>query len=124
MKFQFVTALALASTMAVAAPINDQQEVLGAVAATRSKREGGSTGAELQDNNQPTAGLFGDGNSFGNQGLGGFLAATVDSLTKTIASPIKGILAPGGGNGGNGGSGGSGAAGGVGNLFSGILGGL
>ena len=114
MKFQFVTALALASTMAVAAPINDQQEVLGAVAATRSKREGGSTGA----------GLFGDGNSFGNQGLGGFLAATVDSLTKTIASPIKGILAPGGGSGGNGGSGGSGAAGGVGNLFSGILGGL
>ncbi|CAX40499.1 conserved hypothetical protein [Candida dubliniensis CD36] len=112
MKFQFVTALAFVSTMVVAAPINDQQEVAGAIAATRSKRAGGSTGAELQDNNQATAGLFGDGNSFGNQGLGGFLAATVDSLTKAIASPIKGILAPGGNSGAGG------------NLLSGILGGL
>ncbi|EER30452.1 conserved hypothetical protein [Candida tropicalis MYA-3404] len=96
MKFQVVTAIAFAASMAVAAPL-EQKPML---AATKTKRAG-STGAELQHENQATAGLFGNGNTYGNAGIGGFIDATIDSITKAISSPVRGILAGGGILGGN-----------------------
>ncbi|EMG49213.1 PGA11 Predicted GPI-anchored protein 11 [Candida maltosa Xu316] len=96
MKFSTVSVLALAATMVAATPVAEQAAVqVPIVGATKSKRDG-STGAELRENgaSQETAGLFGNGNAYGNSGIGGFIDATIDSITKLISSPIRGILAP------------------------------
>ena len=63
-------------------------------APTKSNNAIPGTGADLQHQNQATAGIFGNGNTYGNAGIGGQGVATIDSITKAISSPIRGILAP------------------------------
>lgn len=91
MRFETITAIVLAASMVAAAPI-DQNPML---TATKTKR-GGSTGAQLAAENEATYGLFGNGNSYGNAGIGGEAVATIDSITKLLTSPIRGILNGGG----------------------------
>ncbi|EMG49245.1 hypothetical protein G210_0055 [Candida maltosa Xu316] len=62
--------------------------------ATKTNNAIPGTGADLQNQNSATGGVFGNGNTYGNKGIGGDVVANIDSITKVIASPVKGILAP------------------------------
>ncbi|KAL6449708.1 PGA11 Predicted GPI-anchored protein 11 [Candida maltosa Xu316] len=66
----------------------------GGAPATKTNNAIPGTGADLQHQNQATGGVFGNGNTYGNKGIGGDVVANIDSITKAIASPIRGILAP------------------------------